>query len=235
MSYPDLVEDGGRFYVTETQKNLGRVHEIPQALLEGLFDQFENRTVAREGLMLDLSAPGALKREVPMPALPAFSVRDNSRPDYGGKDLRAGFSFDMWLKLDSRAPGQVILDSRSDNGKGVLVSTSGSGAIRITLNDGRQESSWDSDAGAIPPGSLQHVVIAVDGGPKIITFVVNGVLSDGGDARQFGWGRFSPTLRTPNGSAVLRVADCVRALRVYGRALRTSEAVGNWRAGLESR
>ena len=28
MSYPDLVEDGGKFYVTETQKNVGRVHEI---------------------------------------------------------------------------------------------------------------------------------------------------------------------------------------------------------------
>jgi hypothetical protein len=61
--------------------------------------------------------------------------------------------------------------------------------------------------------------------------VVNGVLCDGGDARQFGWGRFSPTLRTPRGATQLKMGAAVRALRVYGRALRTSEAVGNWRAG----
>lgn len=71
----------------------------------------------------------------------------------------------------------------------------------------------------------------VDGGPKIIGFVVDGILCDGGDERQFGWGRFSPTLRTPRGAARAKVGSAVRSLRIYGRALRTSEAVGNWRAG----
>jgi len=65
-----------------------------------------------------------------------------------------------------------------------------------------------------------------------LTFVVNGILCDGGDERQFGWGRFSPTLRTPNSIAKLKIAPAVRALRVYNRALRTSEAVGNFQAGL---
>jgi hypothetical protein len=80
-------------------------------------------------------------------------------------------------------------------------------------------------------------VITVDGGPKIITFVVNGTLCDGGDQRQFGWGRFSPTLRAPNpgleagGVPMLTIAPAVRSLRLYSRALRTSEAVGNFRAG----
>jgi hypothetical protein len=75
-------------------------------------------------------------------------------------------------------------------------------------------------------------VITVDGGPKIITFVVDGVLCDGGTERQFGWGRFSPTLRAANGAPTLKLAPPIRAVRVYTRALRTSEAVGNFRAGL---
>lgn len=123
--------------------------------------------------------------------------------------------------------------------KGIFVSTTDTGTIGITLNDGRQESSWDSDPGALKAGTLQHVVITVDGGPKIITFVVNGVLCDGGNDRQFGWGRFSPTLRAPNpdpavgtgGAPTLTIAPSVRSLRLYSRALRTSEAVGNFRAG----
>ncbi|MFA5192477.1 MAG: LamG-like jellyroll fold domain-containing protein [Verrucomicrobiia bacterium] len=231
MSYPDLVEDGGKFYVTETQKNVGRVHEIPAVLVNGLFNQFANKTIATNSLSLNLPADKPMPKEAPMPKLPVLNLRDTKRADHGGKDARAGFSLDLWLQLDSLKPGQAILDSRDESGKGVLVSTTDAGTIQITLNDGRTESSWDCDKGVVKPGKPQHVVITVDGGPKIITFVVNGILCDGGNERQFGWGRFSPNLRTPTGAAMLKIAPAVRSLRIYSRALRTSEAVGNWRAG----
>ena len=144
--------------------------------------------------------------------------------------MRAGFSLDLWLQLDSLDAGQAILDSRDETGSGILVCTSDSGTLAITLNDGRQQSTWDTDPGAIQAGQLHHVVITVDGGPKIITFVVDGVLCDGDDDRQFGWGRFSPTLRTPSGADTLRIALSVQSLRLYNRALLTSEAVGNFHA-----
>jgi hypothetical protein len=83
----------------------------------------------------------------------------------------------------------------------------------------------------VKAGKRQHVVVTVDGGPKIITFVVDGVLCDGGEQRQFGWGRFSPNLRTPHGAETLKIAPAVSVLRIYNRALRTSEAVGNFHAG----
>ena len=232
MSYPDLVEDGGKFFVTETQKNVGRVHEIPKPLLDGLFKQWDNRRVATNGLSLNLPGGKPMPKEAPMPKLPVLNFRDTKRADHGCKDARAGFSLDLWLKLDSLKAGQAILDSRDASGKGILVSTTDAGTLQITLNDGRTESSWDSDKGAIKPGKLHHVVITVDGGPKIITFVVDGVLCDGGDERQFGWGRFSPNQRTPTGAATLKIVPAVNSLRIYNRALRTSEAVGNFRAGI---
>jgi len=238
MSYPDLIEDGGVFYVTETQKNVGRVHQIPAKLLHGLFQQWDNRSVATEGLVLNLPAGRPMPRETPMPKLPEFHQRDPRAPDHRGKDLRAGFSLDVWLKLDTLDAGQEILDSRDAAGKGLLLATSAAGTLEITLDDGRSRSSWDCDRGAVQAGKAHHVVVIVDGGPKIITFVVDGVLCDGGDRRQFGWGRFSPNLRAPNPDAklpALRIAPktsgCVQSLRLYNRALRTSEAVGNWRAG----
>lgn len=232
MSYPNLVEQDGRFYVTETQKNLGRVHEIPAAIIDGLFTQPDNRRVAQDGLALDLRAGQALPAVAAMPVLPLFHLRDSSRSDYGGKDLRAGFSLDFWFKLDSLAAGQALLDSRDATGKGILVATTEAGTVRITLNDGRAESSWTCDPGVVQAGQKQHMVITVDGGPKIITFVVNGVLNDGGDARQFGWGRYSPTLREPNGAEKVKLSPALLSLRVYLRALRTSEAVGNFQHGL---
>jgi hypothetical protein len=232
MSYPDLMEDDGRFYVTETQKSVGRVHDIPPGLLDGLFGQWHHRRVATNGLLLNLPVSGQpMSMRSPLPRLPEFNQRDTRSEDHRGKDLRAGFSLDLWLRLEAFAPDQPLLDSRDDAGKGLLVSLPQAGTLRLTLHDGRQECSWESDRGLVEAGKPQHVVIIVDGGPKIITMVVNGVLCDGGEDRQFGWGRFSPTLRAPNGADTLRLAPAVRALRLYNRALRTSEAVGNFRAG----
>jgi hypothetical protein len=205
------------------------VHEIPGALVNGLFAQFDNQRIATNGLVLSLRAP--VPSEAKMPLLPEFHQRDTKSADQRGKDWRTGFSLDLWVRLESFSPETALLDTRANDGKGLLISATEAATIRITLNDGRQESSWASDRGALQPGQPQHVVVTVDSGPKIITFVVNGVLCDGGDERQFGWGRFSPTLRAPNGAATLKIARAVQSLRLYQRALRTSEAVGNFRAG----
>jgi hypothetical protein len=78
--------------------------------------------------------------------------------------------------------------------------------VKLTMNDGREESSWDCDVDAVDTGRAHHVAIVVDGGPKIITFIIDGIVNDGGAHRQFGWGRFSPTLRSANGSDTLRIA-----------------------------
>ena len=234
MSYPDLVEENGAFFITETQKTVGHTHAISPALTDGLFSQWDARTVATNGLVLNLSSRKALMpARTAMPKLPALNRRDTKSEDQRGQDLRAGFSLDFWLKLDALTLGQPLIDSRDAEGKGILVATAEDGALRITLNDGRSEAAWSSDRELLQAGKTHHAVVTVDGGPKIITFVVDGTLCDGGDQRQFGWGRFSPDLRTPAGSATLAIAPAVQSLRLYNRALRTSEAVGNFKAGVQ--
>jgi len=236
MSYPDLVEDGGKYYVTETQKDVARVHLVDNKLLEGLWGQFENRRVARNGIALELPAAGKpLVTECPAPNLPDLIQRDSKRADYGTKDLRAGFSLDLWVQLPNLAAGQVLVDNRTSAGQGFCLQTTARGTLELVLNDGRTENRWDCDPGLLQPGKLHHVAAIVDGGPKVITFIVDGQLCDGGTARQFGWGRYSPNFRSPKGDATLRIAagpaGAVKALRIYGRALRTSEAIGNFRGG----
>ena len=147
--------------------------------------------------------------------------------------MRAGFSIEMWLRLETLEAGQVLLDTRDETGAGLALETVASAAVQIVLNDGRTECRWRSDAGLVAAGEPQHVVCIVDGGPKIIMFVVNGRLCDGGEERQFGWGRYNPNLRTPP-TGQLTVSPAVQSLRVHDRALRVSEAVGNYRAGCEA-
>lgn len=205
MSYPDLIEDDGQFYLTETQKTIARVHPVDCTLLEGLWSQFENKTVT-----LDEPIAGL-----------------------------AGFAIGLWIEFQTLAPGQTILDGRNEPGQGVCVQTVSGGAVEVVLNDGDVESRWSCDSGLLKAGQLHHIVANVDIGPKIVTFVVDGRLCDGGPARQFGWGRFDADLERAGAGKPLGVAASfsgrIHRLRVYSRPLRTSEAVGNYRAGLNSR
>lgn len=230
MSYPDLVEEGGEYYVTETQKDVARVHKLDREMLEGLWGQLEGKGVAREGLVMEVN--GDVPERVKAPALPSFFQRSR-RADYGKEDVRSGFTLDVWVRLKSAEAGQTLASNRTEDGKGFALRTAEGGAFEIVLGDGRTESRWRSDAGSLRAGTLQHVVVTVDGGPKVIMFVTDGILNDGGEERQFGWGRFSADLRSVAGAAEVRLdRAAVRALRVYSRALRVSEAIAAFRTGI---
>jgi hypothetical protein len=225
ISYPDFIEDGGRYFVTETQKSIARVHEIDRTLLEALWTQAERRGVTRDGLVLELTGdPVAAGTTVDVPRL---------------ADLRSrrGFTIDLHVRFDELTGGQTILDTRDAMGKGIRLTTSERATLRLTLGDGRREASWDSDPGTGPGtlkvGAWQHITAIVEAGPKIVAFVVDGVLNDGGALRECGWDRFPRELGDVNGIAqVLLVPTLlgqVRGFRLYDRALRISEAVGNSR------
>ena len=170
-----------------------------------------------------------------MPDLPALLQRDYEAGDYRTRDNRAGFTIELRATLEHLRPGQVLLDSRSDDGRGLLLQTADAGAVELLLNDGRTENRWACDPGSLTIGHEHHIGIIVDGGPKIIAYVIDGRFNDGGEHRQFGWGRYSPNLRTPTGSDRLRIAPSLAGslsvLRIYERALMVTELIGNWRSG----
>jgi len=80
--------------------------------------------------------------------------------------------------------------------------------------------------------------VIVDAAPRIVSFVIDGEFNDGGATRQYGWTRFDRSLAEPTGASQAKIAPSLigelGALRLYGRYLRTSEMVGNWRAGAPS-
>ena len=248
MSYPDLVEENGETYLTETQKDKARIHRIDPALLEGLWRQFEKSPVAADGLVLALSSrTGTIPASVELPPWPEFLQRDGARADYGTKDLHAGFTLGLWVWFDTLDAGQVLLDNRGEERIGFCLQTTGHGTVEIVMNDGRTECRWESDPGLLAIGQLHHLAVVVDGGPKMITFIIDGVLNDGGNYRQFGWGRFNPNLRGASrfthraavdaqAREVLRIGPVlqgeIRSLRVYYRALSTSEVIGNFQHDL---
>jgi hypothetical protein len=229
ISYPDFLEEDGRYFVTETQKTVARVHEVDAGLLEGLWTQRTRKEVARDGLALEMPAgPIAPGTQAKAEALKTLDLQKSG-----------GFTIDFWVRLDELTENQTLLDARSEGGRGIALTTTDRWTIRLTLNDGQHTSNWDSDPGTGPGtltvGAWHHVAVIVEAGPKLILFVVDGVLNDGGAVREYGWGRFDPAMGDVGGADQWTLASRafgeIRGLRGYGRALRVSEAVGNYRAG----
>jgi hypothetical protein len=235
MSYPDFIEDGGRVYVTETQKTVARVHPIEPGLLDAVWTQHERAEVSRDGLALEVAGEPI--------AIAAGATRP--RPSLGPLSARRGFSIEAWVWLDELTAGQVVIDGRDAGGRGFALVTSKRGALELTLSDGTHQAAWESDSGTHPGtlkvGVWQHVVATVDAGPRVIWFAVDGTLNDGGATREYGWGRFGADLDaiTPAGDpGVVKLAPRLLGrlglVRIYDRPLLVSEAVGNCRAGREA-
>jgi hypothetical protein len=197
-------------------------------LLEGAWNQFTNKQVAREGLVLEASGSHvAAASLIDMPRL---------KPLAEGK----GFALEFWVKFRELSAGQVLLDTRG-RAAGINLKISERATLELTLSDGRTQFSWDSDPGTHPGtlkvGVWQHIGVVVDNGPRIVSFIVDGQFNDGGEVRDYGWARYPEALNDVNGDSTVRVAPFLygelRLLRVYDRYLRTSEVVGNYQAGGE--
>ncbi len=231
-SYPDFIEDAGRYYICATQKTEARVMNVDPALLEGLWNQDDLREAATNGLVVSLSgeqcAANAKARAPRIAPLCGDIQRRKSREDRAG-----GLTIDLAVRFTDLAPGQMLLDTRDEAGRGYSLCTTEGGAVRFGMCDGWQAASWDSDAGLLSTNTLHHVVVGVDGHAKVIYFVVDSLLNDGGARRPFGFGRFSPTVKDISGGRDLRLAPALhgelRHLRLYNRPLRTSEAIANSR------
>ena len=232
-SYPDLIEDGERLHIVATQKTEARVMEVEPELLAGLWNQDTCRQVTSNGLVLKLAgAECAAGKEIRAPRLPSLCAftRQRTLALHG----RGGFAIEARFRFDDLTPGQVLLDTRTAGGKGYALTTTERGAVRLDLCDGWRATYWECDAGLLKTNTEHHLVAIVDGGPQIIAFVVDGQLCDGGKERLFGFGRFDAAFKDVNGASAIKLAPSLPGsllqVRLYDRALRVSEAIGNYHA-----
>lgn len=217
MSYPDLMESNGKYWISETQKTKARVHYIDVALLNGLWNQASSRSLIKKGMIANWQNIEA-KKSLAMPILPNLK--------------QGGFTIDLWINLKDLKPGKILLDSRDGKGKGIWISTSEKQGLRIDMSNGIDSvQGWDTDSSSLKIRQNSHVVFVVDGAPNIITTIVDGKVCDGGASREYGWGRFSDKLEDINGSRKLKISaegSKIKSLRIYDRYLTTSEVISNF-------
>lgn len=238
ISYPDLVEEDGAYYLTETQKNIARLHKIDKSIFEMLWNQFDNKVKTNEGVLLNWTNHSkTATNSIKAVNLPVLCIRDEARIDKAALSTGNGFTIDIDFSAAKVKEGQILLDARDSSGLGWELRVNDQKALELMINDGQIQAVWACDQDMMPVNKNHYVSIIVDGGPKIISYVIDGVLDDGGDARQFGWGRFSPFLKTANGGKEIKIAPnfhgTINELTLYNRAINVSEAIGNYRAYMD--
>ncbi|MBN2853435.1 MAG: hypothetical protein JXQ23_11935 [Clostridia bacterium] len=226
ISYPDFIEDGNRFYITETMKTEARCHEIKEEFMINLLNQFDNADVSKRGLLMEYESSDGGK--LIMPDLPYFTEREVVNSTYNSKNLGHGLTIEMWCEFKEKVNRQILFDSRDKNHKGILIETNLNHGVSIVLNDGLMQCSWQSDDEVLRVNSTHHIAVVIDGGPRIISFIIDGRYNDGGEVREFGFGRFSPYFREANGAQTAEVSASARVVKIYGVALMTSEVIGNY-------
>ena len=232
ISYPDWIEDKGEYYFTETQKTIARVHKIPNEYMEMLWNQADRYTLTKNGIALELSGNECKP-------LKKFTM-----PSLGNLFKSNSFSLELRFTLGQLKRDQVLLDTRRQitegigstakyAGNGLKISILKSGAFEFIMDDGRTPLIWTSGPGTIKHKAPNHLVINVDAKSKILTYVINGDLWDGG-GRPFGYARFNPFMWDVNGEEITSFPTSLKGrietFRVYNRCLFTSEAVGNYRS-----
>jgi len=216
MSYPDLIELNGSIYITETQKNTARIHKISDTFIRQLWDI--KNIIDEPKCLLDVKNGGVI---VDLPGLPCFCQRDIRRVDHGKVDLRQGITLIFTFYPCEKST--LLLDCQFVNRRGWSLCLCSDGHLELKMSDGQTQSLNVSEPSIINFSKENEIAVVIDGGPKIVSYIINGSFCDGDANLQFGWSRFSPHLRDMNGQSRLTIHPEVRNLKIFDKALMTTE------------
>ena len=234
--YPDWVEyDDGTLAFVESNKLAVRYHEVDRRLLHYLRHQPGPSSMPTDGLVLD---------HVASPDLPDLPDQIDAPVLV---DLRTGGGFTMIVQISGGAPtgdsrevlvsalstvtaalGEEPTDRRIT--KGYEIAVTAAGEVELFVTDGFDQTFLHATTigtDGVNDGAMHVVAFVVDGGPKVVSVVVDEHLDDGGEQAPQGWAFVPPGLGEIGGSRVqLRPRGRLMRFSLFDRALLTSEAIG---------
>ncbi|MBN2853255.1 MAG: exo-alpha-sialidase [Clostridia bacterium] len=218
MSYPDFIEIDGKYLATETEKDKARIHVIDHAFMKKIISFDDMNEVCKENLVFETS-----EKEIELPEFKPFSGMNVHEINRCTEDFRTGITIDMTIRYNHR--DFILLDTFTVDEQGIRIEIIDN-QVRFMMGDGQYISIWNSDKNSLKKGKNQ-ITLIIDGGPKVIYYVINGRFNDGKE-KQYGFGRFSDKFSHMNGNRNITLHDRVEKVRIYDRAILTCEAVGNY-------
>ncbi|MFM8311324.1 MAG: hypothetical protein ACKOAZ_05420 [Ilumatobacteraceae bacterium] len=239
--YPDFVEfDDGTLAFVESNKLAVRYHVVDRRLLAHLRAQPELVHVTDDSLAYRWHAAADVSGRQPCaPALADLRARGGvtvvvriagTGAAARGRCLVQAFST-VTAALGEEPTSATVTKGYSvtvrDDGELELYVTDGFGTeVRHSTRIAMSSNVWD--------GGEHLVGFVLDGGPKVVSAVVDERLDDGGSDPQ-GWAFFPAALGEVGGSELVvepNATGVLRELRVYDRALLTTELVAASRSAI---
>ncbi|MDH4116015.1 MAG: glycoside hydrolase [Acidimicrobiia bacterium] len=226
--YPDWVEfDDGSLGFVESNKLAVRYHEVDRRLMAFIRRQPELAAVAEDGKVLDLIAPAGSCRG-PVLVDPRTGGGFTLLVVVGGH--RGAKTLVSALSSVTSALGEEPTDRRITKGYTIAITAEGELELMVTNGFGATLEHTTRTASGIWDGNEHTVAFIVDGGPKVVSVVVDEWLDDGGEHPQ-GWAFFPPEIGEVGGSDVtFPLGSGLSRFLVYDRPLLTTEAIATGRA-----
>jgi hypothetical protein len=199
---------------------------VPEGFFELIWSQFGRNAVTQDNLVAQWD-----ESEIQSNSSLAIAQGDDIQ-------YKSGFTFDFRIKLQEIKAGQILFLSKVQENKEIVVQTGEYGSVEIVIKDGEKVEKWNSDRGLINTYGEHCVAVSVDNGPKIIQFVIDGIVCNGRDFRQYGWTRFLSDIENISFKQLkvgellqgqIRGTGRLTSLRIYNRPLMNTEIIGNHR------
>jgi len=214
FSYPDLVEEEGRYWISTTQKTTATIHEIPAGFFEMLWNQFDMSQITSDGLtgtFDDLPDNKKIKLSKPL----------NMK--------NGGFAFDFWITINEFRD-TIIFEEKISKINNLQLKLKENGNLEFNLNNDTDTLKLLSDNNRLSEGKKHHVAILADADAGICYMLIDGSICDGGGQVIFGFSWFDDSLMETevHHLTVKRFSGKIEKLRLYGQRMFASQFVNNY-------
>jgi hypothetical protein len=218
FSYPDLVMVDGHYAISETQKQIARLHILP--------DEFVAKILSQSTLSSRLD--GISREEFLSNGLPKQIYLKQSKLD-----------LEDWAEVVDGCGTSLILEGVFTAGETLLCAVDKHGnGIRIQLDDNGKLLCYAGNtmtnftlSGTLPiaDGKKHHIAWVNDCSARVSFLMIDGIFDNGGTEKISGWQFIPSMIDKIDAVKSVSVSDSVTRLTLLGRSILATDAVADWR------
>lgn len=222
ISYPDLFKDNGAVYIAETQKQIARIHPIPEEFLGTMFD--EKRVAYPSDIPL-----WSTKRAGPIPFIPLSELDQEVRDDWRNCS-KSGFT--LMLTTKPMALPTTLLSAYDNMVGGLEVIVTKEGYMQVRIGGINTEVQLRGSINLLD-GKAHHLACVLDAKAICAWLVVDGHMDDGGERLACGWRWVPEQMQMVGGCDNPVVSGFVCLGEIYPRAMMNAEVAAAARVQLD--
>ncbi len=219
ISYPDFIEYDGKLLITETQKQIARIHTIDDKLVNALKTQ-DTVCAKLEGIsMADLKEKG-----VPMQEYSKINHAD--RVEWKEIKEKSGTS---WIIEGTFKPSDSVISAYNRRVGGFKVDVTKEGTL-LCYAAGEAANFTIESSVNVCDGKKHHIAWIMDTSACVSYLVIDGIFDNGGEVSECGWQFIPRQLDFIREIKEVSFGENVTDVRLISNSILTADAIGDWRA-----